>query len=487
MQNYYRFIIPRLDGPSLKEDFPRYVSLVKKGVAGFILFGGEVEQARHFIQRLQAESELPLIIAADLERGLGQQLEGGTPLPPAMALAKATRRGRSPGAAGRKGRSADLLLLRKTFKTLAEEARYAGINVILAPVLDINTNPKNPIICTRSFGEDGGTVSFFGCEMIKAVQALGIAACAKHFPGHGDTSVDSHISLPVIERGLDELQKKELRPFARAVQCGVEMIMLGHLSVPAVDPSGIPLSISQKAVLYLRKNMKYKGLLITDAMNMGGLGGYSEEKASFEAVSAGVDLLLHPSDTEKIVSYFRRRKAVFDGSRLEKFRRRLPRMASPSPPAFAMNRRLSRLLAKKAITTSGRFEPGSRPFLLILNDEDDERGSVFSRRLREHVPGSASLTLTRGSEVCRVAIPAGRSLVVAVFSETKAWKGGVSEWLHRQIDYLKDRADLFVSFGSPYLFDMIADTPKMFVYWDSDSSQAAAAYLIAKRCHPPGR
>jgi beta-glucosidase-like glycosyl hydrolase len=486
MQNYYRLIIPRLEGSSLKEDFPRYVSLVKKGVAGFILFGGEIEQARHFIGRLQAESALPLIIAADLERGVGQQLAGGTVLPPAMALAKATGKGRGSGTAAREGKAVDLLLLRRTFRALAEEARYAGINVILAPVLDINTNPKNPIICTRSFGEDNGTVSLFGCEMIRATQALGIAACAKHFPGHGDTSVDSHISLPVVERGLEELQRKELIPFSRAAQCGVKMIMLGHLSVPAIDPSGIPLSISEKAVLYLRKNMNYKGLLITDAMNMGGLGGYSEEKASFEAVRAGVDLLLHPSDTEKIVSFLRRRKAVFDGSRLEEFRSRLSRGASSSPPDFAANRRLSRLLAKKATTISGRFETGGRPFLLILNDADDEKGNVFSQRMRERLPGSESRTLTPRSEVRRIAIPAGRSLVVAVFSETKAWKGGVSKWLYRQIEYLKDRADLFVSFGSPYLFDMIANRPKMFTYWDSDSSQIAAADHIAKRCRARG-
>ena len=474
MQNYYRSIIPRLDGSSLKDDFPRYAALVRKGVAGFILFGGEVEQARHFIGKLQAESEYPLIIASDLERGLGQQLKGGTPFPPAMALAKATRRGRGSGD----------LLLRKAFNALAEEARYAGINVILAPVLDINTNPKNPIICTRSFGEDADTVSFFGGEMIRATQALGVAACAKHFPGHGDTSIDSHISLPVVKRGLDELQKKELVPFVRAVQCGVRMIMLGHLSVPAIDPSNIPLSISEKAVLYLRTHMKYHGLLITDAMNMGGLGGYSEEQASLEAIRAGVDLLLHPSDTEKIVSFFKRRKVAFDGSRLDKFRRGLARVTPSSPPDFEINLGLSRLLAKKAIRTSGRFDIGRRPFLLILNDEDEARGNVFSRRFQERVPGSASRTLTRDAEVRRVAIPGKRPLIVAVFSETRAWKGGVSQWLYRQIEYLKDKADLLVSFGSPYLFDMIEDTPKMFAYWDADASQTAAADIIAERCHP---
>lgn len=485
MQNYYRFIVPRLSGADIKKDFSQYVSLVRKGVAGFIIFGGEIEQVRHFVQKLQEESELPLLMASDLERGLGQQLAGGTPLPPAMALANATQRRRRSGGGEQNRKAIDLPLLRKTFKVLAEEARYAGINAILAPVLDINTNPRNPIICTRSFGEDSETVSSLGCEMIETIQRSGVAACGKHFPGHGDTAVDSHMRLPVIHRGLEELKKNELRPFKRAVKCGVKMIMLGHLCVPAIDPSGIPLSISERAVAYLRKNMKYKGILITDAMNMRGLGRYSEEKAAVEALRAGVDILLHPSDTEKIVSCLKERKAVFAGDRLEEFRRGLDRGPSSSVPDFETNRRFSDLLSKKAIKTSGRPELSGKPFLLILNDEEgDEKGRVFCRRLKALVPATRSRIIIREMDVRRVAIPEEASVIVAVFSETKAWKGGVTHWLFRQIEYLAERADLFVSFGSPYLFEKIKGVPKMFAYWDSDSAQAAAANLIAGRYHP---
>ena len=485
MQNYYRFIVPRLNGPDIKKDLFRYVSLVKKGIAGFIVFGGEIEQVRSCIARSQQEAEFPLIIASDLERGLGQQLAGGTPLPPAMALANATQRARRAKGDRRNRAAIDLPLLRKTFKSLAEEARYAGINTILAPVLDINTNPRNPIVCTRSFGEDSETVSFFGSEMIIAIQRSGLAACGKHFPGHGDTAVDSHIKLPVIERGIEELKKNELRPFKQAVECGVKMIMLGHLCVPAIDPSGVPLSISGKAVAYLRKSMKYKGILITDAMNMGGLGGYSEEEASCEALRAGVDILLHPSDAEKIASYLKEKKAVFNGDRLEEFRRGLDRGPSSSAPDFEKNRRLSDLLSRKAIKTSGRPELNGRPFLIILNDEeDDEKGGVFSRRLKTLVPATQSRTIIRDMDVRRLAIPEKASVVVAVFSETKAWKGGVTHWLHRQIEYLAERADLFVSFGSPYLFEKTKGAPKMFAYWDSDSAQLATADIIAQKYHP---
>ena len=190
----------------------------------------------------------------------------------------------------------ELKILRSVFKAVAVEARYAGINTIFAPVLDINTNPKNPIISTRAFGESAESVSFFGCEMIKIFQSYGITACGKHFPGHGDTETDSHIKLPKIKKDIKALSKTELAPFRNAVKAGVKMIMLGHLNVPALDPSGIPVSLSQKAVSYLRNKLGFKGVIITDAMNMGGIGKYSEEKASLMALNAGVDILLHPAD-----------------------------------------------------------------------------------------------------------------------------------------------------------------------------------------------
>jgi hypothetical protein len=226
--------------------------------------------------------------------------------------------------------------------------------------------------------------------------------------------------------------------------------------------------------------MKYKGILITDAMNMGGLGGYSEERASLQALSAGVDILLHPSDTEKIIFYLKEKKAAFTSGRLEKFRRGLSRGPSSARPDFKKNRQLSDLLTKRAIRTSGRSELRGRPFLFILNDDDDERGKIFAERLKTRVPATRLMILNRGPEIRHIAIPDEASVIVAVFSETKAWKGGASDWLYRQIASLEKRADLFVSFGSPYLFDGIKDAPKMYIYWDSGSAQAAAADLIAR-------
>ncbi len=512
MQNYYQFMIPRLNGAEIRKKFGYYRSLVKKGVAGFIVFGGELKTLKKHLEDLQNESnnrpansrcssngaansrldkaaELPLIIASDLERGLGQQVKGGTLFPPAMALASAFKKG-----ARGKGQGSEIKLLRDSFRAIAEEAKYAGINTIFAPVLDINTNPGNPIISVRAFGEDTETVSFFGCEMIRAFQGCGIAACGKHFPGHGDTEVDSHIKLPVIDKSLNRLKKYELKPFEKAIKENVQMIMLGHLSVPALDNTGIPVSFSKKAVRFLREAMKYKGLVITDAMNMGGIGTFSEEKAAFMALEAGVDILLHPTDPEKIVSYLEAKNIVCNAEHLMRFRKEIDRMPAGKMPDFERHHKLSDLLTEKAIRLTGDFRIREDLFLIILNDDEQSKGTAFARSLKECFPSLKMRIIRKTADIQKIKIPETSFVVAAVFSETKAWKGGDSNWLYRQMAYIKNRADLFVSFGSPYLYDNVKGkqndvnsrrssngAAKIFAYWDSESAQRAVAKAIGKR------
>lgn len=471
MENYHRLMVARLNGDEISAKAGYYLSLAKKGIAGFIIFGGELREVREFVCRLQSESELPLIISSDLERGLGQQIKGGTSFPPAMAIASAVNY----------RRRNDLLLLRKVFEALAAESRYVGINTIFAPVLDINTNPENPIIAARAFGEDSETVTFFGVEMIKSLQQCGIAACGKHFPGHGDTKTDSHIGLPVIERSLSGLMKQELRPFRRAVKAGVRMIMLGHLGVPAIDASGTPMSLSKKAISFLRKDMKFGGIVITDAMNMGGLAQFSEEEASLRALNAGVDVLLHPSDPEKTAHYLARRKASFHPRRLDRFRASLNRLRATEAPAFGSHRRLSREITKKAVRIPIEFTSRGRPFVVILNDEAEEKGMAFRRRLRANLTNAEFRILRRNSKPRTIRSPEGTSTIVAVFSETRAWKGGASEWLHKRLSEMANGADLLVSFGSPYLLPHIKGVARMYAFWDDRTAQEAAADIIAKR------
>lgn len=461
----YCRIIQRLNGLELKERFDYYLGLVEKGIAGFIIFGGELETVRAGLKELQKASRRPLIISSDLERGLGQHVNGGTLFPPAMAVASAIRN---------IDKQAASLLLGRLFTAIALEARYAGINTIFAPVLDINTNPDNPIIATRAFGEDPETVSYMGCEMIKALQKNQIIACAKHFPGHGDTEIDSHLNLPTINKDLQALETLELMPFKRAIDSGVKMLMLGHLRVPAIEPSGLPVSLSARAVSYLRSRLGFKGLLITDAMNMGGLSEYSEEEASLMALKAGVDLILHPTDTDRAAEYLHRMDYLSQPLSLD-----IPAFYVESEPDFTAHKRLSDEIAKTAIRVQGDFKIRN-PFLLMLNDDDNEKGLTFLTALRQRYPQISHCSVLPGEVLPLHKIPQDSGLIIAIFSEVRAWKGGTSLWLRQILNEVKDSASVLISFGNPYILHNInGAAAKVFAFCDYDAVQKEVAEKIA--------
>lgn len=257
-------------------------------IGGFILFGGEVYETAYLTNSLQNKAEIPLLIASDLERGLGNQIDGTTLFPPLMSL----------GAAG----SDELAYLMG--KITAIEARAIGIHMTYAPVVDVNINPENPIINTRSFGEDPEQVSRLAAEFIKGCQQNGLMATAKHFPGHGDTDLDSHSVLPTIGGDLKRLEKVELYPFKKAIEAGVQAIMTAHLRLPALDPTpDLPATLSQPILTgLLRNKLGFKGIIVTDAMNMGGITTlYSPVEAAMRAVEAGVDMILLPPEPKEVI------------------------------------------------------------------------------------------------------------------------------------------------------------------------------------------
>ncbi len=231
--------------------------------------------------QLQSKAKLPLLFGADFERGTAMRLNEGTSFPTAMALAA----GGNPKDAYAMG------------KTTALEARAVGIQWIYAPVADVNNNPGNPIINTRSFGENPARVAEFVSEFIRGVQENGGIATAKHFPGHGDTASDSHIDLPVIKADRERLDHLELVPFRAAIAAGVGSIMTGHLSVPALEPDpNTPATLSPRILTdLLRKQLGFEGLVVTDAMDMGGITvRYAPGDAAVRAFVAGADALLMP-------------------------------------------------------------------------------------------------------------------------------------------------------------------------------------------------
>jgi len=231
--------------------------------------------------QLQSKSKLPLLIGADFERGTAMRLDEGTSFPTAMALAAA-------------GNPQDAYTMGKI---TALEARAVGIQWIYAPDADVNNNPGNPIINTRSFGEDPARVSEFVSEFIRGVQENGALATAKHFPGHGDTAGDSHIDLPVIKADPERLEHLELVPFRAAIAAGVGSIMTGHLAVPALEPdANTPATLSSRILTdLLRRQLGFEGLVVTDALDMGGITvRFAPGDAAVRAFLAGADALLMP-------------------------------------------------------------------------------------------------------------------------------------------------------------------------------------------------
>src|SRR5438876_263966 len=226
--------------------------------------------------QLQTKSKLPLLIGADFERGTAMRYDEGTSFPTAMAVAA----GGNPKDAYTMG------------KITASEARATGVHWVYAPDSDVNNNPANPIINTRSFGENPQRVGEFVSAFVKGVADGSALATAKHFPGHGDTAADSHIDLAVISASRERLEHLELVPFRAAIAAGADTVMTGHLSVPALEPDpNTPATLSPKILEgLLRKELRFQGLIVTDAMDMGGITvRYAPGEAAVRAVVAGVD------------------------------------------------------------------------------------------------------------------------------------------------------------------------------------------------------
>ena len=257
--------------------------IVNNKVGGLILSRSQVWAAAMLTNRLQEMAKVPLLISADLEMGPGMRLDDTTWWAPNMAVAA----------------TGETKYARLQGSYTAREARAAGINWLYAPVADVNNNPDNPVINVRSYGEDPQTVGTFVSAFVEGAQAAGALATAKHFPGHGDTATDSHIGLPVVDVSKERLEKVELVPFRAAIASGVGSMMTAHIALPQIEPEPaaplrspgesnapavtLPATLSPKILTgVLRDELKFKGLVVTDAMEMAGIA------ARYEAATAAV-------------------------------------------------------------------------------------------------------------------------------------------------------------------------------------------------------
>ncbi len=468
-----QLIIQRLDGQRIAD--PVYVDwlkqLVRLGCGGFIVFGGRREPVKRLIGELQDIANTPLFIASDVECGLARQFEETTRLPCQMALAAAVY----PQGEG---------LLVDALNGIADECQYMGINMPLIPVLDVNLNPENPIIATRAFSDDPAVVSWFAERYVEVLQGRGLLIVGKHFPGHGDTSTDSHITIPVINRSKGDLFSCDLLPFKKAIDKGIRCIMVGHLMIPCLDKD-LPASLSRPVIHdLLQTDLGFQGLVITDAMNMGALKGYSN--IYLQCLLAGADVILHPEDFEDCL---RRLQSDLKLGRLPigTVRRALAKIKKIkegiSPRSLAIDIPKNSSIAERLFDMAPTLIKSERELLPL-------RGRDYMFYAAGEIRDDLSLIRSRFGEILTLdTTPEGHEYlaIIALFSTVSAWHGssGISHEVRDSVREVIKRArhTILISFGSPYVLRHFPDADVLIAAYEASEQmqQAVLKCLEGKR------
>ncbi|UCC83184.1 MAG: hypothetical protein JSW46_19895 [Gemmatimonadota bacterium] len=450
------------------------------GVGGFVVFGGSVDGMRELVARTQEREGRPVLFAADLERGAAQQLEGATSLPPAAALA-----------------STDAAALLDAARITAQEAAAAGIGWVLAPVADLDVESLNPIVGTRSFGSEPAIVAERVRAWVATVQEEGIHACAKHFPGHGRTTADSHSELPSVKWTRETLEA-DLAPFRAAIEAEVSSVMLAHVSYPALDPSGAPASLSRKIADLLRREMKFDGLIATDALIMGAVSAAarSEAEAAVEAVRAGCDVLLYPSSPAETVTALEsaleskqldRRQVTRSAERIGIAGRTAGVAVGEQAPVPSHARALE--MAAASVRTLRGTLPQPRPHAFRLHLVDDDvvelPESLAGPGTKPPERGGLGAALQkRGAVIVEPETETPAADLIAVFSDVKGWKR--RSWLaperasevNRILE--RDPDTTVVIFGHPRLAQQLPGARNVLCAWCGDPlmQEGVAEHLL---------
>jgi len=503
--------------------------IVDNQVGGVILFRSEVWPTAVITNRWQEMAKLPLLISADLEMGPGMRLDDTPWWAPNMAVAA----------------TGDTKWARLQGEATALQARAIGINWLFAPTADVNNNPDNPVINTRSFGEDPAMVAEFTKAFIEGAQSAGAMACAKHFPGHGDTATDSHIGLPVVDVGRERLEKLELVPFRAAIEAGVGAIMSAHIALPQIDPElaapvrklgereaasaeflsqteanaarvTLPGTLSPKIMTgLLREDLKFNGVIVTDAMSMAGVAGrYTPAEAAVKAIKAGADVIEKSPDIDAAIAGIK--EAVAKGeiteARIDASVERMLRAKAAlglrvkrqvdlgevdrvvSNPRF---NEVAQQIADHSITLV-RDEQKLLPLDLkrrLLNitftDEEDRAiTKVFVDELRARAPQSESLLLDHRATEANISRLLAQldenkfdAVIFSVAVRARSGKGSVAlppAGKRLAGELVKRKLPLVViSFGNPYLLAAMPEAPSyLLAYSPFTVSQRAAAKAV---------
>jgi beta-N-acetylhexosaminidase len=465
-------------------------------VGGIVISIGSPLDVASKLNFLQRRSKLPLLIASDLEGGASFRFVGATPFPTNMGVAAT-------------GREPDAYTMGRI---TGFEGRAVGVHLTFSPVADVNNNPGNPVINTRSFGSDPVGVGRLVAANIRGLKTAGMLASAKHFPGHGDTDTDSHISLPVVGKTWTELAAVELVPFRAAIAAGVDVIMSAHIALPALDRDSIPATLSKNVMgAVLRDSLGFKGLVVTDALDMGALvTKYGSGEAAVLAFEAGSDLLLMPADPRAAI------EAMVQAVRSGRITRQrlatsVSRLVAMKEAAGLFQRRtvsldrIGRVVGRQAFLDSARAitsrslvlvrdqgnavdrlrrEPGP---LAVVTYGDASAGAGFPGYLAErgHRVSAFRLSPTSGPASYDSARTLLSQAPIGLFSvAVRVTTGSGSIAMPAALAGLiaeRSRAGptVVVSFGSPYLLNQVPTIPSLLLAWTSNplTERAAARAL----------
>ncbi len=444
--------------PQWELDNRRLETLIRYyGIGGVILLGGSAPEIYLRTQQLQAWSDHPLLFAADIEEGVGQRFKGGTRFPPPMALERC-----DPDRAYQMGR------------ITAQEAASIGINWLLAPVADINSNPANPVINVRAFGRSPDVVIPRIRAFIHGAKEHPVLTTAKHFPGHGDTTIDSHLATPSLDKTLEQLWQWELLPFQAAIGAGVDAIMTAHLFLPQIDSQIATLSPSMITQL-LRQELGFQGLIVTDALVMAGIRNrHSLADIVTRAILAGNDILLMPPDpiaTIDIIYQAVKRGEISPDRIYESVDRiwqykaklksptNLPNLDSPSNNHFAHN------LMQETIFPihPGQITPPSPWINFIVTDRFPNAPELFPPL---NLPGAITL-YGEIDHLDYYNLPKEQGLLLQIYTRGNPFQGELGD-LNKLVNFLQDKHCLGgILYGNPYLISVIQtnfNQPWLFSY-----------------------
>ncbi|MEM6701821.1 MAG: glycoside hydrolase family 3 N-terminal domain-containing protein [Acidobacteriota bacterium] len=484
-QQVGQLVHPGIDGRYLRPGDPQLEALLADAAAGHIggivLFAGDPLSTRFLVDQLQAVAPIPLLVSSDYEWGAAMRVAGATRFPRALSLAAS-------------GVGAEDLV-RQLARVTAREASELGVGLVLAPVADLWTEPLNTVIASRSFGSEPEGVARLVAAYVDELDDAGLLGAVKHFPGHGATVVDSHLGLPVLEASEATLRRRELVPFVRAIEAGATAIMAGHIAVPALDGrSDRPVSRSPEVLEgLLREELGFRGLIVSDALDMVGAGfGVTEGQAAVEAVAAGVDVLLKPASPSAV------RRALLEAvesGRLDRdrvadaARRVLQAKAGPRIPnerAVDVGGGETASLFARAVTVLetgedtlplSSFDPPRVRLLMAASEAG--RFDVLRRQLewRTEVVVAGEETVADERQPFAGPAPAEEIVVLAVASASSEEVAAMLEAVGGGLP------TVVVGFGSPHrLSDLPEDVAVIAAYEGSEPMQSAvAAALFAER------